>query len=201
MNLRLKHLVAATALLGMTVFAVPASPALAAGEQFSAALFEGSCTRLATDDVVKELGTLVTEGNETHWWDRLLRNPDRPEENVGATEEKDLDVDKHFPTHFQAVDTKLPGMTLGDLTKREHAVAIIETEPKGTSVAACGDITGREKKGTLRFDLEEVDTSGFEGRAWLGSTEDTHELEITVGVWTAGEVLTPEATSAASPAP
>lgn len=183
MSLRLKHLVAATALLGMSVFAASVSPAFAAGERFEAFLYEGSCASLTTDKVVDDLGELKTEGNETHWWDRLLSSPNQPEENVGATEEKELELEKHFPSQFHAVEKKLPGMTLGDLTESDHAVAIHEKGAESADVVACGNVTGTEKKDTLRFDLEEVDTSGFEGRAWVGLTEDTHELEITVGVW------------------
>lgn len=182
MNIRLKHLAAGALLLGTTAFAIPASPVAADDDDdFGAYIYEASCDNLDPDKIIKDVGDLDDESESSKEWMRLGQGAD-------------------FPSEFHAEDEDLDDITLDDLTGSEHAVAAHASDSKDADVIACGDITGEVKDGTLLIDLHEVDDSGFEGRAYFAPEEDDddNELEVTTGIWPAGEVAplgSPEATA------
>lgn len=178
MNFRLKHIAAGALLLGATAFALPASPVAADDDDFGAYIYETSCDNLDKDKIIKDIGDLDEESERSMEWQRLGQGAD-------------------FPSALFAEDEDLDNLTLDDLTGSEHAVAVHAEDSKDADVIACGDIAGTVENGTLLIELNEVDSSGFEGRAYFAPEEDEDELEVTTGIWPAGEVPplgTPEAT-------
>jgi len=180
MHFRLKHLAAGALLLGTTAFAIPTSPVAADDNDFGAYIYETSCDNLSKDKIIKDVGDLDDENENSKEWKRLGQ-------------------DATFPSEFYAEDEGLDNLTLDDLTGSAHAIAAHADDSKDADVTACGDITGTTVDGTLLIQLNEVDDSGFEGRAYFAPKKDKDELELTTGIWPAGEVGplgTPEATPA-----
>ena len=69
-----------------------------------------------------------------------------------------------------------------------HVLVVHEGESYRTPVVAIGAIEGElGDDGTLLIDLNEVDNSGYEGRAYFepddDDDDDDDEVEVTVGIW------------------
>ena len=71
--------------------------------------------------------------------------------------------------------------SLDDILAAEHAINFHESAENIQNYIACGDITGTAEGGMLEIELEELNDSGYEGRATLedngdGTTQVTVEL-------------------------
>lgn len=145
-------------------------------DSFGAFIRAGTCE--APGDVVEDIGDL--ENDEDDAW-RVIGGDD-PAPEVVYDEDEDI------------------GQTIDELTGGEFVVTIHERENPDSTMIACGAITGEvDADGTLLIDLDEVDDSGFEGRAHFGpddaDADDDHDdddhddkgnadqTEVTVGVW------------------
>lgn len=67
-----------------------------------------------------------------------------------------------------------------------HVLVVHEGESSRTPVVAIGAVEGElGDDGTLLIDLNEVDNSGYEGRAYFepDDDDDDDEVEVTVGIW------------------
>lgn len=139
--------------------------------ELGAFIRNGSCDQ--PGDVVEDVGDLEPE--DSVW--RVIGD-DAPKPDVVYGEDEDV---------HQTVD---------DLTGGDFVVTIHERDDANSAVIACGEISGTVgDDGTLTIDLDEVDGSGFSGRAHFAPEQDDDgdETEVTVGVWQGGSA-TPEAT-------
>lgn len=183
MQFRLKHLAASALLLGASAFALPASPVAADDDDFGAYLYEATCDSLDKDKIIEDIGDLDDESEDSKEWQRLGQGAD-------------------FPSEFYAEDEDIDNLTLDDLTGGDYAVAVHAEDSKDADVIACGDVTGTVQGDMLLIDLQEVDGSGWAGRAHFAPDDDDNddEIEVTTGIWPAGEVEplgTPEASPTA----
>src|SRR5690606_4656871 len=123
-------------------------------DRFGAFIREGTCD--APGDVVEDIDELDDDDrddDDDDEWQKLGGDEERPD--VFYSEEEDID------------------QTIDDLTGGEFIVTVHEGESADSPVFACGEITGEvESDGSLLIDLEEVDDSGFEGRAHFGPDDD-----------------------------
>ncbi|CAA9561938.1 MAG: hypothetical protein AVDCRST_MAG49-2471 [uncultured Thermomicrobiales bacterium] len=97
-----------------------------------------------------------------------------------------------------ATSTTIVQVSLDDILAAEHAINVHESAENIQNYIACGDITGTPANGELGIELNELNGSGFEGRALLldngdGTTTVTVELTMT----DAGTTGTPDATPGA----
>lgn len=165
-------------LLGAVLLAalVVASPAAAQSDddELGSYIHEGTCEALGA--TVEEIEDLERDHHDDHddddrreherIWDRIGGGDPRPE-TLWA---EDDDVD----------------MSLDALMGGEYVITIHEDDDEDSTVIACGAITGEvDADGGLLVDLEEIDDSGFEGRAYLmpEDDDDDDETEIHIGVW------------------
>ncbi len=132
-------------------------------DELGAFIRKGSCDK--PGDVVGDIGDL--EPGEDDIWSRVGQGEQEPDVVYG----EDEDVD----------------MTIDALTSADHVITIHERDDASSAVIACGAISGDvHGDGTLMIDLDEVDDSGFQGRAHFDPEHnDDDETEITVGVWEA----------------
>lgn len=80
--------------------------------------------------------------------------------------------------------------TLDVILSAEHAINVHESAENIQNYIACGDITGTPTDGQLEIQLNELNDSGYTGRAMLvdngdGTTTVTVELMSTMGMGTA----------------
>jgi hypothetical protein len=140
-------------------------------EDLGAFIRSGSCDQ--PGDVVEDVGDLEPE--EGVW--RVIGN-DEQKPDVVYGEDEDIH------------------QTIDELAGGDFVVTIHERDDVNSAVIACGAIPGTVgDDGTLMIDLDEVDGSGFTGRAHFApeQDDDDDETEVTVGVWQGGSA-TPEAT-------
>lgn len=146
-------------------------------DRFGAFIHAGTCE--APGDVVEEIDELDDDRDDDDAvWQRI--GGDDPAPEVLYDEDEDI------------------GQTVDELTAGEFVVAVHEGEGADSPIIACGAITGEVgADGSLVIDLDEVDDSGFEGRAHLApdddsddddNNDDDDQTEVTVGLW---EVTTP----------
>ncbi len=93
-----------------------------------------------------------------------------------------------------ATSTTTVQASLDDILAAEHAINVHESAEKIDVYIACGDITGTADGGKLEIDLEELNDSGYEGKATLMDNGDgTTTVDITL--MESEEMMgTPEAT-------
>jgi len=180
MNFRLKHLAAGVIMLSATALAVPAMPVAADDDDFGAYLYETSCDELDTDDIIADVGDLDDESQDSEEWQRLGQGAD-------------------FPSEFYAEDDGIDEIdSMDDLTSGTYAVAAHAEDSEDADVIACGDVQGEVQNDQLLIELDEVNDSGYAGRAHFAPADDEDEnIEVTTGIWPAGEVGSlgiPEAT-------
>jgi hypothetical protein len=183
-----RTLVASSLILGSAI----AAPSVIADDhdddddRFGTYIYAGTIDDLENARVVEDIDELERDDDddlEEHW--RLLGGgQDMPDELYTGDEDLDDDID------------------LETLTSEPHMVVVHETEDRDSAIVAVGVIEGEiTGDGTLLIQLDEYESSGWEGRAWFGpedydDDDDDDELEVVVGVYPAGSVDplgTPEA--------
>lgn len=174
-----RNLAAGALLLGATAFA---GPSLVAADDdddhdFGAYLYAATCGDLSTDAIIEDIGELEAEDDDDdvqeHW------------SLIGAGQ--------GAPDVFYVEDEDVDNLTVEGLMTEPHAIAVHATDDQEADVIACGEITGTTEDGGLLIELTEVEDSGHEGRAYLApddddDDDDDNDVEITVGLWSAGEV-------------
>lgn len=147
------------------------------GDEFGSYIHEGTCDALG--DTVEELEDLELDHREhgDDDDDDDQRDRDRIWELIGGEDPR--------PEQLWAEDDDVD-MAFDEMTGGEYALVVHADEDEASDVIACGAITGDvDEDGGLLIDLEEVDDSGYEGRAYLmpEDGDDDDETEIFIGVW------------------
>ena len=165
------------------------------------------------DDDDDEFGAYIYEGTVDDYGDNPVEDLEGLEsvrdDDDNDDDDNDRDVwevignDDSEPDPLYVEDDEEIGMTIDELTSEPHVLAIHADDDPDSEVIAIGAIEGdRDDDGGLMVDLEEVDDSGFEGRAYFQPDDDDDDddgAEVAIGIWEAGAVdaaATPEATPA-----
>jgi hypothetical protein len=168
----------------------------ASDNAFHVFLYQGDCAQ--PGDVVDDIGSLDRhrdddddddDDGDDHAavWQRIGEGATQPE-NLWAEEE-----DIH--------------PSLDELLSGDHAIAVHERDSQ-TAIVACGMVAGElDDAGGLLIELDEVDGSGFVGRALLtphtgdddhddddDDDDDDHETDVSIGMWESVITLTAEPT-------
>lgn len=148
-----------------------ASAAFADDDEPEAYLYEGSCADLDAATVVDDIDDL--DGDAQKYWKFISNGQDMPDGLLA----EDGDIENL-------------GNDVQVLVDGDYAVVVHERESRDSAVLVCGDIEGQLEDGTLLIELDEVDESGFEGRAFIhpDDDDDDDELEFIVGIYPAGSV-------------
>lgn len=184
MRHRFANIAAGALLLGATALAAPAMVTADDDEEFGAYLYASTCDDLDTAKIVEDVGDLELEDDA----------------DDAAKDWMLLGNGQNQPTQLYVEDEDLENLTLDDLTGTNYAVAAHAEDSKDADVIACGDITGTPQDGEMLIELTEVDGSGFEGRAHFGPTRKGDEIEVTTGIWPAGDVPPLASPAASTPA-
>lgn len=154
-----------------------ATTAFADDDEQEAYLYEGTCAELEAATVVDDITDLDDDDDDVReHWELIGNGQDMPD---GLLAEED-DVDD-FDNGVQ------------ELVDGEYAVVVHETDDRDSAVLACGDIDGELENDSLLIELDEVDGSGFEGRALMhpdddDDDDDDMDIEFVVGIYPAGSV-------------
>lgn len=145
----------------------------------TAYLYEGSTADLGAATVVDEIDDLDSEDDDDddNDWDKLGNGQDRPDGLLST--EDDIDDDLN--------------LTVQGLVDGDYVIVVHAGESTDTPVLVAGDIEGEIEDDTLLIELQEVDASGYEGRAFIqldddDDDDDENDIEITVGMYPAGSV-------------
>lgn len=145
----------------------------------TAYLYEGSTADLGAATVVDEIDDLDSEDDDDddNDWDKLGNGQDRPDGLLST--EDDIDDDLN--------------LTVQGLVDGDYVIVVHAGESTDTPVLVAGDIEGELEDDTLLIELQEVDASGYEGRAFIqldddDDDDDENDIEITVGMYSAGSV-------------
>lgn len=97
-----------------------------------------------------------------------------------------------------AESTTILEVSLDEILSGEHAINVHESAENIDVYIACGDIAGTPENGHLRVELQELNDSGYTGRAVLTSNADDMTTTVTVTLIQAddGATGTPEASPA-----
>jgi hypothetical protein len=142
-------------------------------DRFGSYLHRGTCD--AVGEKVEDIEGLGEDRDDSRDDDHA-----RVWERIGQGEER--------PEPFWADDDDLD-QALDALTGEEHVITVHETTDASSPVIACGAVTGEpDADGALQIDLEEVDDSGFEGRAYVIADDDDDDddgegTDVYIGVW------------------
>ncbi len=150
-------------LLALLAFASPAAADDHDDDEFGSYVHEGTCDALGNKvDDIEDL----EQDDEDEIWAVIGQDGDQPDALWG----EDDDVD----------------MSLDELMSGEYVVTVHEDDDSDSAVIACGDISGDlDDQGGLLINLDEVDGSRYEGRAYLipDDDDDDDDTDITLGVW------------------
>ncbi len=83
--------------------------------------------------------------------------------------------------------------SLDDILAAEHAINVHESAENIENYIACGDLTGTPEGDQLEIELQQLNNSGFEGRATLRDNGDG-STTVDVVLMQAGGMATPQAT-------
>ena len=158
--------------IGLSLALAIGGTAYADDDDPKAYLNEGTCIELDDARVVDDIDDLDDDDlNEI--WAYIGNDQDMPDGLLG--EEDDVDD---------------LGNDVQVLVDGDYAVVVHETESRNSPVLVCGDIEGEVEDGTILIELDEVDESGWEGRAFIhpDDDDDDDELEFVVGIYPAGSV-------------
>lgn len=169
------------------------------GDRFTAFIYAGTVDALDTATVVTEIDDLEMEDHERENDDRNEgnRDRDRKQDQYWSVLGEGQDVPDELYTGDEDLDRDID---LDLLTAKPHLVVVREGDATDAPVIAAGAIEGEiTADGTLLIQLDEVDGSGYEGRAWFGpdreedddddkQDDDQDELEVVVGVFPTGSV-------------
>lgn len=167
-------LVVSAAALALFLMATPAFAQETEHGDFGAYIYEGTCDNIS-GEAIEDVGDL--DPDEGVW------------KVVGKGEQS--------PDRVWGEDEGI-SPTLDDLTGKQHVAVVRDDDDEQAPVVACGAIEGAaDANGELVIQLNEVDGSGWQGRAHFGpkQKDDDEATEVTVAVWhaTGG---TPSATPA-----
>ncbi len=164
------------------------------GPHFGAFIYAGTADALDQATVVSHIDDLELESHERE-------NDDSHEENRDRDRERDqswklLGDGQTAPDELYTGDEDLDdSIDLDTLMAEPHMVVVHEAESQDSPIIAIGAIDGDvSADGTLLIELTEHEGSGFEGRAWFGPKQDddehddSHELEVVVGIYPTGAV-------------
>lgn len=152
-------------------------------ENAVAYLYEGTCDDLAGAKEMTDIDDLSDEDNQDHW--NLLGQGDNPPDGLGTAQDD--------------AGEGIRDMT--DLNSTPHAIIIRESSDADSAILVCGNVNGPINAVSWIINLDEVEGSGFEGRAAVqNSADDDERVQITVAIYPAGSVPM-VATPAASPSP
>lgn len=158
--------------LAIAMFAF-ATPALADDDddRFGVYIYEGTVEDYGERPVedVEDLDSLWDDDDDDleDVWSRIGGGEPAPNPLWGQDDE-DIDI------------------SIEELMATPHVLVVHEGESYRTPVVAIGAIEGElGDDGTLLIDLNEVDNSGYEGRAYFepDDDDDDDEVEVTVGIW------------------
>lgn len=182
MHSRLQHLPRFAGAVGLSLaLSLGGLSAFADDDDPTAYLYEGTCADLATATMVDEIDDLDTD-DEVDVWALIGMDQDMPD-GLLVTEDDVDDLD--------SVQTLVDG---------EYAVVVHQTDDISSAVLVCGDIGGEVKDDSILVELDEVESSTWEGRALVrfdhdddnhdddDHNDDDHELEFAVGIYPAGTV-------------
>lgn len=164
------------------------------GMHFGAFIYAGTVDALDQATVVTDIDDLELESHDRE-------NDDSHEENRDRDRQRDqtwrlLGDGQTAPDELYTGDEDLDdSIDMDTLIAEPHLVVVHDTESPDSPIIAVGAIDGDvTADGTLLIQLAEYEASGYEGRAWFGPKqdddehEDSHELEVVVGVYPAGAV-------------
>lgn len=137
----------------------------------TAYLYEGTTSDLENATVVDEIDDLDDDDDDSDW--DKISNGQQPPEGLLITED-DLDDDAQI--------------TVESLVAGDYMIVVHAGESTDTPVLVAGDIDGTILDGTILIELEENEASGYEGRASIHPDDDDDEIEVTVGIYSAGSV-------------
>lgn len=149
---------------------------------------------LADDDDDIEFGAYIYEGTVDDYGDRPIEEVGELESVRDDDDDDDDDVreiwgrigdDDPAPDPLYGEDDEDIDLTIEQLTSEPHVLVVHADEDHDSPVIAIGAIEGEiGEDGTLLIDLEEVDGSGYEGRAYFEpDDDDDDETEVTIGIW------------------
>lgn len=177
MHFKLKAMPRIVGAVGLSLaLSLGASTAFADDDEPNAYLYEGTCAELEAATVVDDITDLDDDDDDVReHWEFIGNGQEMPD---GLLAEED-DVDD--------IDNGVQGLVDG-----EYAVVVHETESRDSAVLVCGDIDGDVENESLLIELDEVDGSGFEGRAFMHPDDDDDhddiDIEFVVGIYPAGSV-------------
>lgn len=175
MQLRRTSFARITGAVGLSLaLSLGATAAYADDDEPEAYLYEGTCAEIEAATVVEDITDLDEDDDDVReHWEFIGNGQDMPE---GLLAEED-DVDD-----VDSVEALVDG---------DYAVVVHETESRDSAVLVCGDIEGDVENDSLLIELDEVDGSGFEGRAFMhpdDDDDDDDDIEFVVGIYPAGSV-------------
>lgn len=146
----------------------------------SAYLYEGTVAELDAAKVVDEIDDLDAEDDDDdNDWDKISNGQDRPDGLL--TTEDDLDDDHNI--------------TIDMLVSGDYMIVVHAGESTDTPILAAGNIEGEIQDGAVVIELNEIDASGYEGRASIhldddddDDDDDADDVEFTVGIYPTGSV-------------
>lgn len=173
MNFNRSSLVRISSVLGLSLALAFGGAAYADDDDDPEAyLYEGTCADFDNARVVEDIDDLDDDDLD-EIWAMIGNGQDMPDGLLG--EEDDVDD---------------IGNDVQVLVDGDYAVVVHEHESRDSTVLVCGDIEGEVQDGTILIELDEVDESGWEGRAFIhpDDDDDDDELEFVVGIYPAGSV-------------
>lgn len=159
----------------------------------TAYLYEGTPADFQAATVVDEIDDLDNDDDDDDRddsdWDKLGNGQDIPNDLIST--EDDLDDDTN--------------LTVEDLVDGVYMIVVHAGESTDTPVLVAGAVDGDIQNDSILIELDEVEGSGYEGRAFIHPDDDDDdndddnedEIEITVGIYATGSV---EPLDAATPA-
>lgn len=173
MELRRASFVGLAGAIGLSLSLALSGGAYADDDKPTAYLYEGTCAEFADARVVDDIDELENDDLK-EIWGFIGNGQDRPDDLIGTED----DVDDL-------------GNDVQVLVDGDYAVVVHETESRSSAVLVCGDIEGDVVEGGLLIELNEVEGSGFEGRAYIhpdDDDDDDDDMEFVVGMYPAGSV-------------
>jgi hypothetical protein len=168
-------LAAGFALAPSRSIAQDATPAGEGTHQHPAHIHSGTCETLG--DVVFPLNDLTAPDMQG-----------TPMAGMDATPMAGVDM-----AEIVAWSSTMVEASLDDILAAEHAINVHESAENIENYIACGDLTGTAEGGQLEIELQQLNNSGYEGRAVLRESGDGMTI-VDVMLMQADGMATPQAT-------
>ena len=161
-----------------------ATPAMGEGtHQHPAHIHSGTCETLG--GIVFPLNDLTAPGIQGT---PAAGMEGTPMTGIGATPMAGVDM-----AEIVAWSSTMVAASLDDILAAEHAINVHESAENIENYIACGDLTGTAEGGQLEIELQELNNSGYAGRAVLHETGDGMTM-VDVMLMHAEGMATPQAT-------